>query len=834
MSLALRVLAPPGPPDRLSWDTGAWCTWLEDHLDPGWRAGEWDIRHWLFTGDLDDPRTSSSTCRTQRCDLIVISRNIFCTLCTEHLKASSLDPAQFAATHQPVRERSAPGMVTARCSITRDGVQCVRPRHCKGMCCTHYNAWKYHAAKGTEEAWLRDRAFPFTDVIPCLVPACPSPSYNSRGLCNYHARQWSQYNRTHPVDARQWAPGQSPYPATHQFSLLPLSDLLRHEVLYALQQADRWTRMLEPHRIRHLVRDLAGVTTLLADDVGPDRLASRDAGAVRILQRLCTAVRTGFGEFTGRPLADPDVLDLRTIGLRTTTGSAPRHMSGIADLRTLYQPWLRHLLRHWATTSSPRTDVFANTMRAVTIASRALAQRQGQGLDPAALTFADASAVVDAIRTAVRQDGTLYRSSQRRTLAGCFFQLIDYGRRSGHLDTLAGAFTRDPVEHRIRLEEDDEDGTGKAVPESVIRQLDTHLHTLGLGEVQGRRDIPAADLQLLYQTVYILLRDTGRRPLEIASLPRDCLETEHGQTSLIWDNRKRRRHRRRLPITTSTAQDIRRWQARRDHLQLPASGDAYLFPALSDQSADRHLSANYISETLRTWIDSLPELHAEGTDATGRRLPFNRSLIYPYAFRHSYAQRHADAGTPVDVLRELMDHRSIAMTQRYYQVSLKRKRTAVAALTAHVVDRHGHPTPSSPSSYDLRSVAVPYGGCTEPSNVKAGGDSCPIRFQCAGCGYYRPDPSYLPAIEQHINELRADRETAHAMDAADFVITALTAQITAFEQIVDRMRRRLSALPTAEQEELEQASAILRKTRAGATRPHLPLTVLNPPRTNPR
>ncbi|MGW4882222.1 hypothetical protein ACWEPI_37415 [Streptomyces sp. NPDC004262] len=72
------------------------------------------------------------------------------------------------------------------------------------------------------------------------------------------------------------------------------------------------------------------------------------------------------------------------------------------------------------------------------------------------------------------------------------------------------------------------------------------------------------------------------------------------------------------------------------------------------------------------------------------------------------------------------------------------------------------------------------------------------------------------------------------MDAADFVITALTAQITAFEQIVDRMRRRLSALPTAEQEELEQASAILRKTRAGTTRPHLPLTVLNPHRTNPR
>lgn len=31
-----------------------------------------------------------------------------------------------------------------------------------------------------------------------------------------------------------------------------------------------------------------------------------------------------------------------------------------------------------------------------------------------------------------------------RALADCLFQLIDYDRRSGHIDTLAGACTRDP------------------------------------------------------------------------------------------------------------------------------------------------------------------------------------------------------------------------------------------------------------------------------------------------------------------------------------------------------------------------------------------------------
>ncbi|MFE3113577.1 hypothetical protein ACFXKJ_36190 [Kitasatospora indigofera] len=165
------------------------------------------------------------------------------------------------------------------------------------------------------------------------------------------------------------------------------------------------------------------------------------------------------------------------------------------------------------------------------------------------------------------------------------------------------------------------------------------------------------------------------------------------------------------------------------------------------------MPTNYLNDTLRAWIDTIPEIHAEGTDANSNPLPFDRTLIYAYAFRHSYAQRHADAGTPVDVLCELMDHKSVRTTQRYYTVSLQRKREAVAKLSAHIVDQTGRSTPCSSTTYELRSVAVPYGGCTEPSNVKAGGSSCPIRFQCAGCGFYRPDPSYLPAIEQHINHL---------------------------------------------------------------------------------
>jgi integrase len=44
--------------------------------------------------------------------------------------------------------------------------------------------------------------------------------------------------------------------------------------------------------------------------------------------------------------------------------------------------------------------------------------------------------------------------------------------------------------------------------------------------------------------------------------------------------------------------------------------------------------------------------------------------------RRCYAQRHTDAGTPTDVLRELMGHKNLGTTETYYRVSEKRTRQA--------------------------------------------------------------------------------------------------------------------------------------------------------------
>lgn len=126
--------------------------------------------------------------------------------------------------------------------------------------------------------------------------------------------------------------------------------------------------------------------------------------------------------------------------------------------------------------------------------------------------------------------------------------------------------------------------------------------------------------------------------------------------------------------------------------------------------------------------------------------------------RHSYAQRHADAGVPIDVLAELLDHRSYTVTRRYYRIGEDRRRDAVDKVTALSFDRHGNRIwrdaqallESEGARHAIGEVAVPYGTCTEPTNVQAGGGACPVRYRCVGCDF-ASDRSFL-------DELRRQRE----------------------------------------------------------------------------
>jgi len=153
-----------------------------------------------------------------------------------------------------------------------------------------------------------------------------------------------------------------------------------------------------------------------------------------------------------------------------------------------------------------------------------------------------------------------------------FCEVVEHGRGSDLMAEVPSSFR--PAKRRQRVVEDaNEDQVGKALPEPVVRQLDEHLHLLG---EEGRAgSMSAADMREMHQTIYRILRDTGRRPGEVVSLEVGCTEVVDGQHNLVYDNHKAGRLRRRLPIAPGTAQVILAWEHRRaglPTLRPPASG----------------------------------------------------------------------------------------------------------------------------------------------------------------------------------------------------------------------------------------------------------------------
>jgi hypothetical protein len=96
--------------------------------------------------------------------------------------------------------------------------------------------------------------------------------------------------------------------------------------------------------------------------------------------------------------------------------------------------------------------------------------------------------------------------SHRNLMLYQFCQVIEHGRASGLMARVPDPF-RPARRHRVR-DDPNEDELGKALPETVIRQLDARLHLLGPTGRAGA--LTGTDLQLMHQTIYRILRDTGR------------------------------------------------------------------------------------------------------------------------------------------------------------------------------------------------------------------------------------------------------------------------------------------------------------------------------------
>jgi site-specific recombinase XerD len=162
------------------------------------------------------------------------------------------------------------------------------------------------------------------------------------------------------------------------------------------------------------------------------------------------------------------------------------------------------------------------------------------------------------------------------------------------------------------------------------------------------------------RAMFLLMLRCGLRVGEVSALTWSTIDGE--ARSIRIDNGKGQVDRV-VYYSPDVEHALRQWR----RLQLPAV--RYIFP--SPLKPDTPLSVRTIQRVMARY---LREAHIAA--------PYS-----PHALRHTFATHLLNAGAPLEVVKELMGHRSISMTLRYTQLYEATKRRQYDQAMAHIEKR---------------------------------------------------------------------------------------------------------------------------------------------------
>lgn len=765
-------------------------------VDPGFLAeAGWDAQAMVLRPPADHPLLGRPVCRVAGCVNSARNPRRICQGCTDRLGDHGLDEAALATP--PPRQRRQPGS----CAVPGCQREWVMLTLCDAHWHQQHNVLRLPVAQFVTHPFVHG----LPACQPCAVAACtrqrlgPGATY-----CNPHQQRWWKARRADPgVDEQRWRAQVSGTPRAGETSLRGLAPLVVAQLLLGVQERTRAGRKHFDEHLRFAVNEIRRQQASSISEVDTSVFARTQASLVRSiaehLRRFFVDVETEKNK---------DIWDLTAFG-----------DSGRAWFTGISQRWLREAVKAWAVDDLPRrrgTKIGHELRAHITSVARlsdSLRLRGDRGEVPAALGRADMENFLN--RLAFQQTQGLISMSTRRRTCLDVRTVLNRLRALGltRPGQVAAGLGEDLVLTLLDVPRPIEREPSRDLPAEIVATVCAHLPDL---ETRFGAQIRAA---------VELLIDTGRRPGEICRLPLDCLDRDgDGKPVLVYDNDKAARKARRLPVAEATAQTIvvQQQRVRARYPDTPI-GELKLFPARPHNPHGRRgISVGYLGRQHAQWVAAIPGLRT--TDGA----VFDTTRITPYAWRHTYAQRHADAGVPVDVLRELMDHRVMDTTKQYYRVGEQRRREAVDRMVALQFDRNGNriwrDTKALLDSEHARravgEVVVPFGVCAEPSNVQAGGHACPYRFRCVGCDHFRTDASYLPDLHTYLDDLLRTRERLRAMadidDWARAEATPSDEEITRIRRLINRVTGDLHALTPTERAHVDQAIATVRRHRAVA------------------
>ncbi|MEV0651320.1 tyrosine-type recombinase/integrase [Phytomonospora sp. NPDC050363] len=761
----------------------------------------WDPVKGVLAPPRDHPLLGLRKCLVVDCRAGIRSPNAeLCSTCMTRYNAAGRPELQaFAATVSGKKN-----MGQMLCCVTG----CGRPSHVRDrLCYGHYHHRNRYPNLALDD-WLKlPEVKPMESFGDCRVPTCIRIAANNYRLCQPHTHRLRDDRREAPsLDIEEWITEQPPAQLDYIVVLKGMPERIRLELLLGMQFRTDAGVKTPLTLVRSLVfwAHRTRATTVEELLEAPIHRSRHDVtailrGFVRDLRRARSNPETERGK---------DVWDLAVMG-----------MKGFLDFTVIHQPWLRHAAKEWASEDLPRhrgRQASATTRTTlVTLARLSQSLRSNRtdgGDDLTGLGRADIVAFLNRLAHQERT-GDLTANLRLHTVRRVRRFLDDirvFGmtRAGGHMAGL-------PVDFAIRQTDlprpPELERRGRDLPPSVMRGLAEGLTVME--EVFG----------ISSRRITELLIDTGRRPAEICRLRLDCLVRDaSGKPVLIYTDFKNNRPDQRLPISEVTAAVI---LAQKDWVtaKFPATpiGKLALFPReTGNPKGTRYIGEETFATTHRSWIRLIG---GDLVDEDGRA--FDPALVVPYAYRHSYTQRHADQGIAPDVLRDLMGHRSMQTTLSYYHVTETRVRGAVDRVAQHQFDGQGQRVFTAVATLladeharmRIGQVAVPFGICTEPSNVKAGGQACPYKFTCLGCGHFRSDASYLPELKSYLQQQLADRERIQAAtDIQPWARDHLTPpeeEISGLRRLIRRIEQDMDSLTNEEQQAIDEAVTVIRKAR---------------------
>lgn len=758
----------------------------------------WDPASGVLSPPPAHPLLGRPVCRVEGCSTTAPARCRVCAACRRRLAEHGFGEDEIDLL--PVRTGWAKG--PGLCAVTDCGREWVSSG--RGLCRAHLDQ-AFTLGVGVAEFCRHPAALPLAACDPCGVVACVQQRRHSDGLyCEAHQLRLRHARRAdRDFDEQRWRLSETPVGRGGQISFRGLAPAVIAEVLIGLQQRSRLDGVKTKDANLRL-----WCNQLRAQQVGSLGDYVMPASVDPMLQSLCNSVSA----HARRALASPeteianDEWDLVVFG-----------HTGTLSFANITQTWLREVAKRWAADDLPKRRsttargglAVRHHLGCVARLSASLRMRPDRGEVPAALDRPAMEAFLNRLAylqsaDQISADARIRTCREVRSVLTTA-RAMGLTRPGGPAAGLGEDFTIGVGDVPDKPEPAE---PGRDLPVEIMRQICAHLDDV-------RSPVMRCAIELAI--------DTGRRPEELCTLNVDCLSRDDdGAPVLVYDNHKANRLGRRLPISENTAQLLidQHQDARARWPDTPLAELKLLPTDRRNPDGTKAITAFSLAFHHRTWVKRMPMLStADGTE-------FDKTKIVLYAYRHTYAQRHADAGVGIDVLRELMDHRKLDATKGYYRVGENRRREAIDRVAAMQFDRHGnriwrtaqHLLDSEHARRAIGEVAVPFGVCAEPSNVKAGGNACPFRFRCTGCDHFRTDVSYLPDLQAYLDDLLRNRERVLAATDIDewARVEAMPSEeeIIRVRRLIARVHAGLDDLTADERAHIDTAVAAVRGHRS--------------------